>query len=126
MKLTAMFWNLNRKPLQDQVARLAREHHIDLLILTELGSSLTEIRSTVTTTVGTEYRVPFSPAKEIGILSSFTRATVRPVYDDPLGHLTIRRIIVEDRIDLLLAAVHLQSKRHWRDDDLLLPASPKR
>lgn len=108
-----LFWNLNKRPLQDRIARLALAHGIDVLMLAECETPVDVLLEALNQPNGSHYCLPFSEAQKIRILTSFPEASLRAVFDDPGRRLTVRRLIVGKRIDILLAVIHFHSKVNW-------------
>lgn len=109
--LTFLFWNINRKPLQESIARLCTRHAIDILILAEC--EVTPLVMLRTLNRGTEnpYDFPFSECQKIAIYTRLPREFITPKLESI--SLTIRNISLPGSADILLAATHLPSKLHW-------------
>jgi hypothetical protein len=45
--LTFLFWNLNGRPLEERVRRLAARHEVDVLILTECSTPIVTMLQTL-------------------------------------------------------------------------------
>jgi hypothetical protein len=87
-----LFWNLNKRPLLNQVATLCHEHKVDVLILAE--SELSQAALLQTLNSGQRPQLKLSPLDSPSRLSFFMRYPQRPfkrVYDD--GRVAIRRLI---------------------------------
>jgi hypothetical protein len=115
-----LFWNLKQLPLEKLVAKCAAEHHANVIVLTECNIDPRLMIDELTAAGCGGFTYPHSPAGETGdirIFVQFPKSTLRYVYDDENNHVTIRRLAVGSSTMLLLAAVHLQSKMDWSDND---------
>lgn len=123
MNLSFLFWNLRNRPLAERVARMATCHDVDVVMLAECGVAPGDLCEALTQAGGAAFHLPYTVAKKLVVVTRLPIGWMRPVFDDPLGHLTVRRIIIPDKTDLLLAVVHMQSKERWTDDDQLVAAT---
>jgi exonuclease III len=113
-----LFWNINRKPLAEVVADLADEHKADVIVLAECNIDPATMLMALNRGPGSGFHFPTSPNKSIKILTRFSRDFVRPVYDS--DRLSVRRLNLPSRSELLLAALHFPSKLFMSDDDQVL------
>jgi hypothetical protein len=117
-----LFWNIGKRPLQEQVARLVAEHGVDVLMLAECEIPPTALIAEINRH-GEPFCFPFSAASKVQVFTRFAESALTPVYDDPALRLTIRQLIVEERTDLLLAVVHFHSRLNWTEEDQLIEVS---
>lgn len=118
MKLSFLFWNLNKKPLWDRLVSIIQRHDIDIVILAECPEVTTAFCKQLSEC--TQKRFHFVPGQSprLQLVTCLREEALTPVFDDPSGRLTIRRLRIHDRrIDILLAAVHLPSKLYYPDQD---------
>jgi hypothetical protein len=109
-------WNLNRRPLQQLVAELARSRNVDVLILLECDIRIADLLLALNRDAGSIFHYaanPAGPSDEIKIFTRFSTEFLRPVQD--AKRLTIRHLVLPARTDVILAAVHFRSKLHWSD-----------
>jgi exonuclease III len=118
-----LFWNLGQRPLQEGVARIVSEHSIDVVMLAECESSQGSILSSLNQKNQNAFSIPFSQSERITILTRFPPSTLKPVFDDPGRRLTVRRLIVQQRTDILVAVVHFHSRRNWSDEDQMIEST---
>lgn len=126
MRIRFLFWNLNNRPLQSSVAALASEKQLSVIILAECTIQPDEILSQLRSAGEDGFTFARSYAESAGDIQIFARLPgdeIRPVADDPNNHVTMRRIVLAGNQDLLLVAVHLQSKVNWSNDDQVLGAT---
>ena len=109
--LTFLFWNINRKPVANLLAALAQEHSIDVLILGECGLSPATVLNSLNTTCGPIYHFPPSYCRGIRIFTRFSREFLRPAFES--DRLSIRRLSLPERLEILVVASHSPSKLYW-------------
>ncbi len=123
MNLSFLFWNLNKKPLWDRLASIIAKHEINIVMLAESAEDPVEVCRALTSRTQRRFHSASSPVHRLHILTSLEEGSLRPVFDDISGRLTIQRLLLpERRVDILVALTHLQSKLHWTDDDQLFTA----
>lgn len=117
---TFLFWNLNKRPLLNQVATLCHEHKIDVLILAESGLSTVELLEALNGGQRSQFKVPsfVPPSSRLSFFIRYPQRSFKPVYDD--GHVSIRRLIPPIGFEILVVAVHLPSKLHYKETDQTL------
>ena len=116
MRVSFLFWNLKKLPRAEIVARLAHEHAVDVLILAEYEMEDEYFRSVLETVTTWRYEKPWSESTKIHIFSRLEQYRIDAVFDDESRRLTVRRLRIA-KADLLLAAVHLQAKVGWSDEE---------
>ena len=112
--LNFLFWNINGKQLETRVARLARRHSIDVIMLVECAVAPGAMLNALNERNSPEFELPFSLARSIVIYTRFNRGYLTPVEDDA-HQMTVRKLAIPGKIDVLLAGVHLVSKLHWSE-----------
>ncbi len=115
--LNFLFWNLQKKNRDEQVAQLARECAADVICLAECDAISTNLISQLNEANGflfAENR-PYEAGK-VRLLSHFSDLEFHPVFGSPYGRMTIWRLFLQDT-DVLLAVIHFQSKINWEGDD---------
>lgn len=118
-----LFWNVNRKPLEERIRRIVRSNSVDLVILAECtipSENLTKAMSAAET--GAFYLVPGS-ADELRLYTRLPIEGWAPIYREPLDAWLGFRIVAPPIPELLLFATHLPSKLHTDEQDRLLDAS---
>jgi endonuclease/exonuclease/phosphatase (EEP) superfamily protein YafD len=118
--ITFLFWNLNQKPLQESVARLARTHRVDVLVLAESGASINTMVSTLNQDADGLYLPPFSKCERIQLYTKYSRRFVKAAFEG--AHFSIQHFSLPGREPFLLCSVHFGSKL-WKEDlDQLMEA----
>ena len=115
-----LFWNIGGRRLETSIARIAAAEGIDLIILAECEVPTRELLAELSAATGTEFTQPYSNSAKLGIFTRFDPSAVTAVFDDASSRLTIRRVVVGEQIDFLLAATHFHSRRNWSEDDQLI------
>jgi exonuclease III len=109
-----LFWNLNRKPLQRTVANLVRAHDVDVLMLAECEVSTREILSALNESGDSVFQPAYTQCQELVVYSRYSPEYLQPLYEVP-DRLTIRKVLLPARQEILLAVAHLPSKLRWND-----------
>jgi len=108
-----LFWNLQKKPLVEQVADIVREHGVDFLVLAEIPAEREAFFAKLLCTLnGRDSRFHFHPSKSgsasVELIATVPERCVVSVADD--RHMTFRRITPVTGSEFLLVGVHLPSK----------------
>jgi len=119
--ITFLFWNLNRKPLQQLLAALAEEHDVDILILAECSIGIADLLVALNSNQARKYSLTFSASDRLLILARLPRSAILPLADT--GFLSIRRLVPPIGIEVLLVAAHFSSKLYQESDDQGLTAT---
>ncbi|HEY6330413.1 MAG TPA: endonuclease/exonuclease/phosphatase family protein, partial [Blastocatellia bacterium] len=110
---TILFWNLNRKPLERIVADLASEHEVDVVILCESPVKTRTLLRALNQGHGDRFYQPFSLCEKVSLYTRFSRKFSQAEFET--GRLSIQRIKLPARIEILLVAVHFPSKLHFSE-----------
>lgn len=111
--LTFLFWNLGRNKRVEALARLARSHDVDVLMLAESPASPVELLGRLNDDGRAAFHYNPGNCERVSIFSRFAKSSWRPMLET--NRVSIRQIKLPGRPDLLLAAVHLRSKLHQTD-----------
>lgn len=109
-----LFWNLRGQFLGNELAELAGEYDLDVIVTAEPYDNAARVLATLNRTL-TQYRVHRSFCPRIQIFSRFPEKALVPLYDDDV--LSISRLQPPTEPGVLLAAVHYWSKLHLSDYD---------
>lgn len=113
--LSFLSWNLNKKPLEDRVARIVKAHDVDVIMLAECATALTDLLAALNAVGDGDYRVPFSTSTKIVIATRLSEDDLADSFNDESGGLTIRRLATQLG-PVLLAVVHFPSRASWGPD----------
>ncbi|MFN0124353.1 MAG: endonuclease/exonuclease/phosphatase family protein [Blastocatellia bacterium] len=116
-----LFWNINKRPLEQLVADLVSEHQVDVLILAECIIPVGRMLETLNPGTTSEFHATYSECEKIQIYTRFSGRFIEPLFES--GRFTIRRIRLPLRTEILVAAVHLPSKLYWTDHSQNLECS---
>ena len=115
--LTFLFWNINKKQLQDIVAELAFLHEVDVLILAECDIASPTLLRGLNSKPGLQFYLTFSPSRRIVIYTRFPGKWIEPILDEE--DWSIRHLdhpILDQK--LLIVAAHLHSLMSHSKEDL--------
>lgn len=108
---------MNRKPIADVAAAIAIEQHSDVVVLAESGDPVTLLKQ-FNPELGRAsggYHLAEGNCQAITVLTRFSSQLVVPTWESE--RVSIRRLRLPAREELLMCAVHLPSKMYSRDDD---------
>ena len=111
--ISFLFWNLNRKPLQTVISKIASQREVDVIILTECYIPSDALLRALNYSDTSEYYYPPGLCQGVRIFTRFPEQYILPKFED--SRTTIRHIKLPGATDILLVAAHLPSKLHWRD-----------
>jgi hypothetical protein len=111
--LTFLFWNVNRKPLQEIIANLANQHRVDVILLAEWDSGPAPLLQALNRQTS-EFHYPGDQCEKVQILTRLPeRFFVRT--SGGSNRLTFRHIRLPARVELLLAGIHFPDKTSMSD-----------
>lgn len=96
------------------VAELAATHKADVVILAESTIAPRSLLATLNSVAGSGFHLGTGVSKGITILTRFSREFLRPVFES--DHVSIGRLLLPARSEVLLAAVHLPSNLRWSNE----------
>jgi len=123
MLVSFLFWKVNGKPLEERIARLARANDVDVVMLAECDSEPDQVLQALNQRATGKYCHPFSEGERIRIFTRFPKTSLIDLFNSPLNRLTVRRLLVEGRGDILLSVLHFQSRVNWTREDQALEAT---
>jgi endonuclease/exonuclease/phosphatase family metal-dependent hydrolase len=109
-----LFWNINRKPLADVVSELADSHKIDVLMLAECEADPTTILRVLNHRANASFHFSTGASPTIRIFTRFSGEFLNPTFES--DRISIRRLNLPARSEVLLAVIHFPSKRYWSND----------
>ncbi len=105
--ITFLLWNTRGKNLIDPVRRLVSEHQVDVLVLVEPGGSKGVLLQQLNSQPGQLYHFTTSLCESIDIYVRFPNDFIEAVFES--SRLTVRRLSLPGREEILLVATHLPS-----------------
>jgi endonuclease/exonuclease/phosphatase (EEP) superfamily protein YafD len=131
--ISFLFWNLKghdgatweaRAPaLRRHLARMLTSLGVDVLVLAESAFSPDGLLAALAELGAAGFCYPVSNSRRIQIYTRFPTETVKDAFNDSSdGRLTVRRFTPSPDTDLLLAALHFQSKQYWTGEAQALQA----
>ena len=103
-----LFWNMKRSSPLKEIAELARNREIDILILAECSASEVNILRILNEQLHLGFYSSSSQCPRIRVFSKFIPEYLKPVFDST--YITIRDVSLPARPSFFLVAVHMQSK----------------
>jgi len=116
-----LYWNINKKPIEDLVVALAHEHELDIIILSECDFSLSKLLLLINEPVKRKYSLPFSAVPGPVILIRLPRKSLKIRHDS--HGVSVRNLIPPLGLDILIVILHLPSKLFYKEDDHALIAT---
>lgn len=112
---TILFWNINGKPLVEDIVYLCHSNEVDILILAESKISEVRLLEALNFKIERIYLAPFNPSSKLSFFFRYPPESISLVSDE--GGVAIRRINPPIGADILLVALHLSSKLYMSEDD---------
>ncbi len=111
--LTCVFWNLNKKPLEEVVCRLANRHEVDIFMFAEMKTSPTVMLEHLNRERTKFFYVPKLGCERIELFTRFNSRYIAPVYEN--DRMTIRHLTLPGLIEILIGVLHFPSKLFWNE-----------
>ena len=112
-----LFWNINRRPLESLVAEIASSQRVDLLMLAECDIHPTALLDILNAARPMFRYIPVL-SRGFELFATFSPDFLTPLYDS--DKITIQRLSLPARLDVLLCIVHLPSKLRWSGESQAL------
>jgi hypothetical protein len=109
-----LFWNINKKPLQENIARLTRQHGVDVLMLAECDIPAAELLQALNPLDDVRYHYAPSPGGKIQVFTAFSSAYIPVIREG--DRYAVRRLILPGLEEILLAVAHVPSKAAMSDE----------
>ncbi len=113
--MRTLFWNINKRPLIDEVGELAKQENLDVLVLAECNYSHTDIINKLNSTTGGNW----NKCNDNIRVKTFARLDLKYIdnykndYDGPSW--TVVRLKAPLQREVTIVGVHFPSKLHWDD-----------
>jgi hypothetical protein len=117
--VTFLFWNLARRDIPDAVASIVLEHQVDVVLLAESRiSAVSLLRRLNSDERSPYYLAPSVDGAKVDIFCRFLPNFI-PSSDDELGRrVSLRKIRLPGRQEVLLCVIHLPSRKDYEENDL--------
>jgi hypothetical protein len=112
--MNLLFWNINKKPLANEIKSLCDCYNVDILILAENEMQDRDILPILNQNSNRIFIAPFNPSTKI---SFYTRIHDFELICDSEYWGSIRKIIHPSGIEILLVAVHIKSKLRSNEEE---------
>jgi endonuclease/exonuclease/phosphatase family metal-dependent hydrolase len=118
VQLSFLFWNLQRKPLQSRLARIARHESIDIVAVAENALSDAEIIQELQNETGIAFEKPVQYVPEKQRVDVFIRSGISTSVEQfPTNRMVIYQINVQNSFPFLLAVAHLHDPINYSETD---------
>ena len=121
--ISFLFWNLAKRPILENVARIVEMRDIDVVMLAECAIDPFEVVAALNGIGSARYAFPRSEGDKLRIFTRFPEISLIEAFNDPLGRVTIRSLDSEGSPEILLAVVHFPSRVNRSRDDQTLEAT---
>lgn len=111
---TFLFWNINQKSLENNIASLAVEHKVDVLMLAECTVPAGRMLKALNPPGDAQFHLTYSLCEKLVIYTRFAEEFIQPVLET--NRLTIRRLMLPARAEVLLVGIHFPSKLYWSEE----------
>ena len=111
---TFLFWNLNQKPLIDNIVSLAQLYDVDVLMFCEWDIVIDDLLNALNADGKVSYYYIPGNCEKIEIFTKFPKEFSKPVFES--DRLTIRHITLPGSNSILLAVIHFFDKRNWDEN----------
>jgi hypothetical protein len=110
-----LFWNINKKPLHSLVTALVKEHQADVVILAECEESPATLLEGLN---AREVRYFFAPGlcEALNVFTRFSSDFLVKKFES--DRVSIRRLALPARLEVLLVMVHLPSRLYFNEASL--------
>ncbi len=109
-----LFWNLNKKILDEHIKNLAIKEEIDIFIFAEFISQKNILLDLLNSINNDYFLASNTNCEKIVIFTKFPGRFVTPIFES--GRMTIREINLPGKDPILLAATHFISKSNYSDE----------
>jgi endonuclease/exonuclease/phosphatase family metal-dependent hydrolase len=107
--ITFLFWNVNRRPLDERVGRIVATESADVVLIAEPGTPPADLNRRLEGSTGSRWRVEDGSAGRFTVCSRLPRRSLRIQLTDERWRLY--RVVPDPIPEFLLAVAHLPSKR---------------
>src|SRR5207253_1798908 len=104
--LTFLFWNIQKKPLLNRLARLTAGHCVDVLILAECEPESANVLTALNQSPGVSWHYPLPEEPKLRVFTRLPQGSIRELFNHSSGRMTICEIQLTSSPPILLAAVH--------------------
>src|SRR6266404_5707863 len=109
-----LFWNVKKNPVGPILSEIVRQHDVEVVILAEcLDKAAILVDLNLNATTKKTFHLTHSQRTRVVIYTRFSPEYIPTAHSDIF--FTIRRIILPEKRQMLLAAMHLESKLYRRE-----------
>ena len=115
-----LFWNVNKNSIERILSAIVEEHNVEVVVLAECPDKLAVLSSLNSDTQG-KFHLTDTGKTRVVIYTRFSRQFIVSEHHDDI--LTVRRLCLPRRREILLAAIHFPSKLYMTERDQASMAS---
>ncbi|MEL6929777.1 MAG: endonuclease/exonuclease/phosphatase family protein [Cyanobacteria bacterium J06600_6] len=108
-----LFWNINKKPLLEEIKELCIDNDVDILILAECNLSNDNILEAINLKSKIKYTAPLNLVSNLSFFCRYPIQFVIPIQDE--RRILIRELSLASKNSFTLVALHLPSKLHMSE-----------
>ncbi len=112
--VTFLYWNTNRKTLYPTIRTLVRIHEVDVLILSEFGGAPASLLEHLNFGTNPDFRFVPGFCERIRFFTRFSSDFLKSSFESKW--ISIRRLNLPARVEILVVAVHLPSKLYTSEE----------
>jgi hypothetical protein len=116
--LRVALWNTAKKPIARILRKIVQEHDINVLILLERGETIVTLLEALGSDTDEPWFSPWGLCERVTVLTRFSDTFVSVLSEGQ--RYTLRRVALPGIPDLLLGAVHLNSRLHQNESSQTL------
>lgn len=120
--LNFLFWNTNRRPIEDVIAAIANENAVDILILAEWTNPITGLLAELNKDQEYKFEQSHKILKEqekISVFTRFDQERVKLIAIDDSAGVQIYNCLQPLFGEILIVAVHMPSKLHCKTEEYI-------
>lgn len=131
--ISFLFWNLmgrqatnrtaRRDTVRNHLVRIATTYPIDVFLFAESAFEPAEFTLALNAAQARAFHFPPSSSRRIQMYTRLAPGSVADQFDSADDRLTIRRLTTASQTEILVAALHFQSRRGWTVDEQALEAT---
>ncbi|MFC0184053.1 Endonuclease/Exonuclease/phosphatase family protein [Pseudarcicella hirudinis] len=118
-ELNFLFWNLNQKPLVEEIANIAKHYNIDVLIFAEFNIKPTDLLLELNINVVNYFLPnPLFQNKKIKVFTKFHNNFIIPIEDESDNRFSCFKIALPLLEEVLIFGVHFPDRRNNQPDSI--------
>ncbi len=114
-ELSILFWNLNKKDLNQELAQICLQRDVDIIIIAEAQNlNFNALLTTLNSSSVQYYNAnTFSLSSKIYFITKFDPIYVNPIYEDEADRFSIRKLTLPKTREIIIGGVHLLDQKNY-------------